>query len=76
MMVAGTADFTGYRQVNPDADLGFIAWPGPEAGKYSTNDRVELLYTVSQLRRRGKQARRPSSSPGWPRPRRSSWSPT
>ena len=50
MMVAGTADFTGYRQVNPEADLGFIAWPGPEAGKYATTTGFELLYTVSALR--------------------------
>jgi raffinose/stachyose/melibiose transport system substrate-binding protein len=47
MMVAGTADFTGYREVNPEADLSFIAWPGPEPGKYSTNTGMELLYTVS-----------------------------
>ena len=47
MMVAGTADFTGYRQVNPEADLGFIAWPGPEAGKSATTTGLELLYTVS-----------------------------
>jgi raffinose/stachyose/melibiose transport system substrate-binding protein len=49
MEVAGTADFTGFRQVNPEADLGFIAWPGPEAGKYSTNTGMELLYTVSRF---------------------------
>ncbi len=48
MEVAGTADFTGFRQVNPEADLGFMAWPGPEAGKYSTNTGMELLYTVSR----------------------------
>jgi raffinose/stachyose/melibiose transport system substrate-binding protein len=47
MMVAGTADFTGFREVNPEADLSFIAWPGPEAGTYSTNTGMELLYTVS-----------------------------
>jgi raffinose/stachyose/melibiose transport system substrate-binding protein len=47
MQVAGTADFTGYRQVNPEADLGFIAWPGPEEGKYATTTGMELLYTVS-----------------------------
>jgi ABC-type glycerol-3-phosphate transport system substrate-binding protein len=47
MMVAGTADFTGYRQVNPEADLSFIAWPGPEAGKKATTTGFELLYTVS-----------------------------
>lgn len=47
MEVAGTADFTGFRQVNPEADLGFIAWPGPEAGTYATNTGMELLYTVS-----------------------------
>jgi ABC-type glycerol-3-phosphate transport system substrate-binding protein len=46
MMVAGTADFTGFKQENPDADLGFMAWPGPEAGKYSTNTGLELLYTA------------------------------
>jgi raffinose/stachyose/melibiose transport system substrate-binding protein len=49
MQVAGTADFSGYRQVNPEADLGFIAWPGPEAGKYATNTGMELLYTVSRF---------------------------
>ncbi len=27
MMVAGTADFTGFKEENPDADLGFVAWP-------------------------------------------------
>ena len=49
MQVAGTADFSGYREVNPEADLGFMAWPGPEAGKYSTNTGMELLYTVSRF---------------------------
>jgi ABC-type glycerol-3-phosphate transport system substrate-binding protein len=48
MEVAGTADFTGYRQVNPDVDLGFMAWPGPSEGLYSTNTGMELLYTVSK----------------------------
>lgn len=49
MMVAGTADFTGYRQVNPEADLSFVAWPGPEAGKKATTTGLELLYTVSRF---------------------------
>jgi raffinose/stachyose/melibiose transport system substrate-binding protein len=49
MMVAGTADFTGYREVNPEADLGFVAWPGPEAGKKATTTGMELLYTVSRF---------------------------
>ena len=49
MQVAGTADFSGYREVNPEADLGFIAWPGPEAGQYATNTGMELLYTVSRF---------------------------
>src|SRR3990170_5397069 len=47
MMVAGTADFTGYYQVNPEADLSFIAWPGPEEGKGATTTGFELLYTAS-----------------------------
>src|SRR5215211_4361337 len=42
MMVAGTADFTGFKEENPDADLDFIPWPGPEAGKYATNTGYEL----------------------------------
>jgi raffinose/stachyose/melibiose transport system substrate-binding protein len=49
MMVAGTADYTGYREVNPEADLGFVAWPGPEAGKKATTTGMELLYTVSRF---------------------------
>jgi raffinose/stachyose/melibiose transport system substrate-binding protein len=47
MMVAGTADFTGFKEENPDSDLDFIPWPGPEAGKYATNTGFELLHTVS-----------------------------
>lgn len=49
MMVAGTADFTGYMQVNPEADLSFIAWPGPEAGLQATTTGFELLYTASSF---------------------------
>jgi raffinose/stachyose/melibiose transport system substrate-binding protein len=49
MMVAGTADFTGFQQENPDADLSFIPWPGPEAGTYATNTGYELIYTVSRF---------------------------
>jgi len=56
MMVAGTADFTGFKQVNPNSDLSFIAWPGPEAGKKATNTGMELLYTVSKTSSAEKQA--------------------
>lgn len=49
MMVAGTADYTGYREVNPDADLGFIAWPGPTADKKATTTGFELLYGASKF---------------------------
>ena len=49
MMVAGTADFTGYREVNPEADLSFVPWPGPEAGKKATTTGMELLYTASRF---------------------------
>jgi raffinose/stachyose/melibiose transport system substrate-binding protein len=47
MMVAGTADYTGYYQVNPDADLSFVAWPGPVADSTCTTTGFELLYTAS-----------------------------
>jgi raffinose/stachyose/melibiose transport system substrate-binding protein len=49
MMVAGTADFTGFAQVNPNADLGFVAWPGPEAGMKATTTGFELLYGASKF---------------------------
>jgi raffinose/stachyose/melibiose transport system substrate-binding protein len=49
MMVAGTADFTGYKQVNPDADLSFVAWPGPKADMPATTTGFELLYTASSF---------------------------
>ncbi|MCA9858423.1 MAG: extracellular solute-binding protein [Thermomicrobiales bacterium] len=47
MMVAGTTDYTGYYQVNPDADLSFVAWPGPGPDMTATTTGFELLYTVS-----------------------------
>jgi raffinose/stachyose/melibiose transport system substrate-binding protein len=47
MMVAGTADFTGYYQVNPEADLSFVAWPGPVADSTCTTTGFELLYGAS-----------------------------
>lgn len=49
MMVAGTADYTGYREVNPNADLSFVAWPGPAAGQSATTTGHELLYGVSKF---------------------------
>ena len=55
MMVAGTADFTGYKQVNPDADLSFVAWPGPSAGQKATTTGFELLYTASRFSSQEKQ---------------------
>jgi raffinose/stachyose/melibiose transport system substrate-binding protein len=47
MMVAGTADFTGFLQENPEADLGFVPWPGQAAGQHATNTGMELLYAVN-----------------------------
>ncbi|MBX3071051.1 MAG: extracellular solute-binding protein [Thermomicrobiales bacterium] len=55
MMVAGTADFTGFKQENPDADLGFIPWPGKEVGLHSTNTGMELLYAVNNTMSAEKQ---------------------
>ena len=49
MMVAGTTDYTGYYQVNPDADLSFVAWPGPGPDMTATTTGFELLYTVSSF---------------------------
>jgi len=49
MMVAGTADFTGFAQVNPNADLGFVAWPGPTADQKATTTGFELLYGASKF---------------------------
>jgi raffinose/stachyose/melibiose transport system substrate-binding protein len=55
MMVAGTADYTGYYQVNPDADLSFVAWPGPVADSTATTTGFELLYTASAFSDADKQ---------------------
>ncbi len=49
MMVAGTADFTGYREVNPDADLGFVAWPGPAAGQEGHHHRVRASLRCQRV---------------------------
>jgi raffinose/stachyose/melibiose transport system substrate-binding protein len=48
MMPAGTADFTGFKAANPDANIGFIPWPGLTPETYTTNTGYELLYTVSK----------------------------
>ena len=47
MKVVGTADVIGYKQVKPDADLSFIAWPRREEAKAATTTGFELLYTAS-----------------------------
>ncbi|MFC2029740.1 extracellular solute-binding protein [Chloroflexota bacterium] len=48
MMIGGSADYAGYREVNPDVDVGVVAFPPPAgSGMPVTTSGMELVYAVS-----------------------------
>ncbi len=47
MIVAGTADFAGFRAENPEVDLSFVPWPGKEPGQHATNTGLAMIYAVN-----------------------------
>ncbi len=47
-MDAGSSDFNGYREINPQAQLGFLYWPASDANhKQVTNTGMEFTIAVS-----------------------------
>jgi raffinose/stachyose/melibiose transport system substrate-binding protein len=49
MIPGGSADYTGYKQVNPNVDVGVFGFPpsATAAGKPTTVTGMELIYTVN-----------------------------
>ena len=49
MIPGGSADYTGYKQVNPQVDVGVFGFPPPanSSGKPTTVTGMELIYTVN-----------------------------
>lgn len=48
MMIGGSADYSGYREVNPDIDVGVVAFPPPAGiGAPATTSGMELVYAVN-----------------------------
>lgn len=48
MIIGGSADYSGYREVNPDVDVSVVAFPAPASGGFpSTTSGMELVYGVN-----------------------------
>ncbi len=48
MMDCGSADLSGYYEIDPEAQLGFFYWPTPEAGMPQvTNTGMSVLYGIN-----------------------------
>jgi raffinose/stachyose/melibiose transport system substrate-binding protein len=47
MLIGGSADYTGYKQVNPKVDVGVFGFPSPSGNRHVTVTGMELLYTVN-----------------------------
>lgn len=47
MIIGGSADYTGYLQVNPKVDVAVFGFPAPHGGSHITVTGMELMYTVN-----------------------------
>jgi raffinose/stachyose/melibiose transport system substrate-binding protein len=47
MIIGGSADYTGYKQVNPKVDVGVFGFPSPSGNQHVTVTGMELIYTVN-----------------------------
>ena len=47
MIIGGTADYTGYKQVNPKVDVAVFGFPAPHGGSHISVTGMELMYSVN-----------------------------
>jgi raffinose/stachyose/melibiose transport system substrate-binding protein len=47
MIIGGSADYTGYLQVNPKVDVAVFGFPAPHGGSHITVTGMELMYSVN-----------------------------
>jgi raffinose/stachyose/melibiose transport system substrate-binding protein len=43
----GSADYTGFKNINPAVDLGFFAFPHPAGGVSTVNSGIDFLYGLN-----------------------------
>lgn len=47
MIIGGSADYTGYKQVNPKVDVAVFGFPAPDGKSHITVTGMELMYAVN-----------------------------
>ena len=47
MMDCGSADVSGYYEIDPNAKLGLFPWPAPAGKKAVTNTGMSVLYGIN-----------------------------
>src|SRR5262249_55180789 len=47
MIIGGSADYTGYKQVNPKVDVAVFGFPSPSGKQHITVTGLELIYSVN-----------------------------
>ncbi len=47
MIIGGSADYTGYKQVNPKVDVAVFGFPAPNGKTHITVTGMELMYAVN-----------------------------
>src|SRR5204863_8168399 len=47
MIIGGSADYTGYKQVNPKVDVAVFGFPSPSGKSHITVTGIELSYAVN-----------------------------
>jgi raffinose/stachyose/melibiose transport system substrate-binding protein len=47
MIIGGSADYTGYKQVNPKVDVAVFGFPSPNGKQHITVTGLELIYSVN-----------------------------
>ena len=47
MLIGGSADYAGYKQVNPKVDVGVFGFPSPSGNRHVTTTGLDLNYSVN-----------------------------
>lgn len=47
MIIGGSADYTGYKQINPKVDVGVFGFPSPNGQSHITVTGMDLMYAVN-----------------------------
>jgi raffinose/stachyose/melibiose transport system substrate-binding protein len=47
MIIGGSADYTGYKQINPKIDVAVFGFPSPNGKQHITVTGMELMYSVN-----------------------------